>query len=108
MKISFFWDVLPYSLIGRYKRFGGIKSGYTNDESSRFLKHWYHPFIMQLERAVFSKMFVTFYQTTWLHISENSIHLFNTFHSALELAIALVATANCYLLQQTAVCLLLA
>jgi hypothetical protein len=72
-------------------------------------KHWYHSFIMQLEREAFSKIFITFYQTTRFHISENSfLHLLNTFHSAVEQASTLVATANRYLLQQTAASLLLA
>jgi hypothetical protein len=61
-----------------------------------------------LERALSSKILVTFYQITWLHISENSVHLFNIFHSALPLASTLFATANRNLLQQTAACLLLA
>jgi hypothetical protein len=62
---------------------------------------------MQLERAVFSKMFVTFYQTTWIHIPENSIlHLFNKLHSALQIASCLFATADRYFLKKTAACLL--
>jgi hypothetical protein len=63
MKITIFWDVMPYRLVDHYWHFRGTYASSFRVEDSSALK---------MEAAHSSKMPVTVYQSTWHQIPEDS------------------------------------